>query len=125
LLSAIHRDIACEADPVPPSTAVTTTAAQAFGLKRGVCQDLTHIFLAAARAMGTPARYVSGHLYRAEGSAGQAAGHAPGHAWAEAHVPGLGWIGFDPAGGLCTTEAHVRVAIGLDHLGAAPVRGSR
>ncbi len=40
-------------------------------------------------------------------------------------MPDLGWIGFDPANGICTTAAHVRVAIGLDYLGAAPVRGSR
>ena len=48
-----------------------------------------------------------------------------GHAWAEAHVPVLGWVGFDPANRICTTDAHVRVAIGLDYLGAAPVRGTR
>jgi len=49
----------------------------------------------------------------------------PAHNWAEAHVPGLGWVGFDPSLGVCVTEAHVRVAIGLDYLGAAPTRGSR
>jgi transglutaminase-like putative cysteine protease len=48
-----------------------------------------------------------------------------GHAWAEADVEGLGWVGFDPANGICPTEAHVRVAVGLDYLGAAPVRGAR
>ena len=47
------------------------------------------------------------------------------HAWAEAFVPDLGWVGFDPANGFCTTDAHARVAIGLDYLGAAPVRGTR
>ena len=48
-----------------------------------------------------------------------------GHAWAEAFVPNLGWVGFDPTNAICTTDAHVRVAIGLDYLGAAPVRGTR
>ncbi|MGY3290740.1 transglutaminase-like putative cysteine protease [Bradyrhizobium sp. LM3.6] len=48
-----------------------------------------------------------------------------GHAWAEAYVDGLGWVGFDPANSICATDAHVRVAIGLDYLGAAPVRGTR
>ena len=48
-----------------------------------------------------------------------------GHAWAEAHVPDLGWVAFDPANGMCATDAHVRVAVGLDYLGAAPVRGTR
>ena len=48
-----------------------------------------------------------------------------GHAWAEAYVPDVGWVGFDPANGISPTDAHVRVAIGLDYLGAAPVRGTR
>ena len=48
-----------------------------------------------------------------------------GHAWAEAYVENLGWVGFDPTNGMCTTDAHVRVAVGLDYLGAAPVRGTR
>lgn len=117
LLSSLHREIAFDTDP----THVHTTAAQAFALKRGVCQDLTHIFLACARLMNIPARYVGGHMYRNDGVVEQAAGHA----WAEAFVPDLGWVGFDPANGISMTEAHVRVAIGLDYLGAAPVRGAR
>ena len=48
-----------------------------------------------------------------------------GHAWAEAHVPDFGWVAFDPANGICATDAHIRVAVGLDYLGAAPVRGTR
>ena len=48
-----------------------------------------------------------------------------GHAWAEAFVPELGWVAFDAANGLCATDAHVRVAVGLDDLGAAPLRGTR
>jgi transglutaminase-like putative cysteine protease len=52
------------------------------------------------------------------------AGHKVGHAWAEAHVPDLGWMGFDPANDMCATGRHVRVAVGLDYLGAAPVRGA-
>ncbi len=48
-----------------------------------------------------------------------------GHAWAEAHINELGWVGFDPSNGICITEGYVRVAMGLDYLGAAPVRGSQ
>jgi len=48
-----------------------------------------------------------------------------GHAWAEAFIADFGWVAFDPANGICTTDAHVRVAVGLDYLGAAPVRGTR
>jgi transglutaminase-like putative cysteine protease len=117
LLNRLNREIVFDTDP----THVATTAAEAFALKRGVCQDLTHIFIAAARSLGFPARYVSGYFHRADGVVRQDAGHA----WAEIHVPELGWVAFDATNGICATEAHVRVAIGLDYLGAAPVRGSR
>jgi transglutaminase-like putative cysteine protease len=117
LLSALNRDMTFDTDP----THAATTAAEAFTLQRGVCQDLTHIFIAAARQLGVPARYVGGHFYRDDGVTAQEAGHA----WAEAYVDKLGWVGFDPANGISTTDAHVRVAVGLDYLGAAPVRGTR
>lgn len=97
-----------------------TSAAEAFALGRGVCQDHAQAFIAAARSLGLPARYVSGYLYR-EDSLDQEAGHA----WAEAYVDGFGWVGFDPANGVCPTEAYVRIAVGLDSLGAAPIRGAR
>ena len=84
-------------------------------------RDFAHVFLACARAAGVPARFVSGHFY----SAGLQRVTDDAHAWTEAFVPQLGWIGFDPVNGICTTDAHARVAIGLDHLGAAPVRGTR
>ena len=71
--------------------------------------------------LGVPARYVGGYFHRADGVTQQEAGHA----WAEAHVPSVGWIAFDPANGICATDSHVRVAVGLDYLGAAPVRGTR
>jgi transglutaminase-like putative cysteine protease len=117
LLERLHDDVQFDTDP----TYATTTAAEAYALKRGVCQDHTHIFLAAARSAGVPARYVSGYFRRNDGVTDQDAGHA----WAEGFVPTLGWVAFDPANGICTTDAHIRVAIGLDYLGAAPVRGTR
>ena len=117
LLARVHDDIAFDTDP----THAATTAAEAFALKRGVCQDLTHVFIAAAREIGFPARYVAGYFHRADGVVRQEAGHA----WAEAHVPDFGWVAFDPANGICATDAHIRVAVGLDYLGAAPVRGTR
>ena len=103
------------------ATDAGTTAAEAFRAGHGVCQDLTPIFIAAARALGIPARYVSGYLRQLAGPADQDASHA----WAEAHVPDLGWVGFDPANGISPTDAYVRVAVGLDYLSAAPVRGAR
>jgi transglutaminase-like putative cysteine protease len=117
LLARIKDDIVY--DTVP--TQATTTAAEAFALKQGVCQDLTHIFIAAARVLQVPARYVGGYFCRAGGGASPEAGHA----WAEAFVRGLGWVAFDPANGMCATDGYVRVAAGLDYLGAAPVRGTR
>jgi transglutaminase-like putative cysteine protease len=117
LLNRIHGEVKYDTDP----THTTTTAAEAFTLKRGVCQDLTHVFIAAARYLDIPARYVGGYFHRADGVVQQDAGHA----WAEAYVPMMGWIAFDPANGICATDAHVRVAVGLDYLGAAPVRGAR
>lgn len=116
LMSLIHTEMTFEIG----ATTSAHTAAQALALRRGVCQDYAHLFIAAARQMGIPTRYVSGHLYRSDGQTVQEAGHA----WAEAYVEDLGWIGFDPANGICPTDAYVRVAIGLDYLGAAPVRGS-
>jgi transglutaminase-like putative cysteine protease len=117
LLVRLADHMTFDTDP----THAGTSAADAFALRRGVCQDYAHIFIACARSAGVPARYVSGHFMRADGMTVQEAGHA----WAEAFVDGLGWVGFDPANGICTTDAHVRVAVGLDYLGAAPVRGTR
>jgi len=90
-------------------------------MKRGVCQDLSHIFIACARSLGIPARYIGGYLLRSDDTPHQEAGHA----WIETYIKDLGWVGFDPANGVCPTEAHIRVSVGLDYLGAAPVRGSR
>jgi transglutaminase-like putative cysteine protease len=117
LMGRLKQEMAFDTDP----TNTGTTAAEAFALRRGVCQDLAHIFIAACRSLGVPARYVSGYLRRSDGVVDQEAGHA----WAEAFVPDLGWVAFDPTNGICATDSHVRVAIGLDYLGAAPVRGSR
>ena len=116
LMGAIHRDVAFEVG----STSATHTAADAFAQRRGVCQDHAQIFIACARKLGVPARYVSGHLNRLDGQHDQDAAHA----WAEAWVDGLGWVGFDPANGICPTDQYVRVAVGLDALGATPIRGT-
>jgi transglutaminase-like putative cysteine protease len=117
MLERLNEKMAFDADP----THAATTAAEAFALKRGVCQDITHVFIAATRILGIPARYVGGYFLRGDGITEQEAGHA----WAEACVPELGWVAFDAANGICGTDAHVRVAVGLDYLGAAPLRGAR
>jgi transglutaminase-like putative cysteine protease len=103
------------------ATGIGTTAAEAWEARHGVCQDFAHIFIAVAREIGVPARYISGHLFRRDGAAEQEAAHA----WAEAHVDGLGWIAFDPANGICADDAYIRVAAGLDYRDAAPFSGAR
>lgn len=105
----------------PGQTHTATTAAEALAAGTGVCQDHTHVFLACARHLGLPARYVGGYLMMADGRVDQTAGHA----WAEAFVDGLGWVGFDAANGICPTDHYVRVAMGLDYRDVAPVRGVR
>jgi len=115
LMSAIHGRLTFDT----AATDTATGAASALSAGRGVCQDFAHIFTTAARHLGVPARYVSGHLAR-DGGVQEAS-----HAWAEAFMRDLGWVAFDPANGVCATEAHLRVAVGLDYLDAAPVRGAR
>jgi transglutaminase-like putative cysteine protease len=102
------------------ATDATTTAEQALALGKGVCQDYAHVFIAAARKLGFPARYVSGYLMM-EDTVDQAASHA----WAEAHVPSLGWVGFDAANKVSPDERYVRLATGCDYREAAPVSGIR
>ncbi|QKV19314.1 transglutaminase family protein [Oricola thermophila] len=97
-----------------------TTAEEAIDHGRGVCQDHAHVFVAAARALGIPARYVSGYLMMDDRVEQDAS-----HAWAEAHVDGIGWIGFDVSNGISPDERYVRVATGLDYTEAAPISGLR
>ncbi len=87
---------------------------------KGVCQDHAHIFIAAARLLGFPARYVSGYLML-DDRVDQVAGHA----WAEAHVDGLGWVSFDPSNGISPDARYVRLALGRDYRDAAPISGIR
>lgn len=117
LLDRLYEDMAHVGDDADGAV----SAAEAFARKRGLPRDLSHIFIGAAHSLGIPARYVAGYY----GADDAATAPAAGHAWAEASVPGLGWVAFDPAHGCCPTDAHVRVAIGLDWLGASPVRGMR
>lgn len=99
-------------------TDVTTSAEQALEAGRGVCQDHAHVFVGCARAAGIPARYVSGYLMMNDRIDQEA-----GHAWAEAHVNGLGWVGFDVSNGISPDARYVRVASGCDYRDAAPVTG--
>jgi transglutaminase-like putative cysteine protease len=101
-------------------TSEQTTADQAFAAGMGVCQDHAHIYIAALRALGMPARYVNGYMVAPTDEPSEA--H---HAWAETWIDGLGWVGFDPANRTCPTDQYVRLAAGLDSASAAPIRGTR
>lgn len=105
-------------DYVPGATDSATTAAEALEQGQGVCQDHAHALIAAAIAADIPARYVAGYLF----VEGEAMGEAS-HAWAELHVPALGWVGFDAANGCCPDARYIRLGSGHDAVLAAPIRG--
>ena len=105
------------------ATEVDSPIDHALSQKRGVCQDFAHIMIAVSRRLGIPARYVSGYLHhRREIDSRPAPGAT--HAWVEAFVPGLGWVGFDPTNGVPANERHIRVAIGRDYDDVPPTRGT-
>lgn len=120
-LELLHALRAAVLEAMPYTIGATdaeTGAEEALALGQGVCQDHAHVFIAAARMLGLPARYVSGYLMM-DGRIDQEAGHA----WAEAHVPGLGWVGFDVANGISPDARYVRLASGFDYRDAAPITG--
>ncbi|SNS19901.1 transglutaminase family protein [Tropicimonas sediminicola] len=100
------------------TTTTTTTAEEVLHAGSGVCQDHAHVFIAAARQLGFPARYVSGYLLLNDQVSQEAS-----HAWAEVHIDALGWVGFDVPNEVCPDERYVRVATGLDYSEAAPISG--
>ena len=116
-LSALIRD---RVEYAAGHTDAATTAEGVLAAGRGVCQDHAHVFIGAARALGIPARYVSGYLMMDDRIDQEA-----GHAWAEAHVDGLGWVGFDISNGISPDARYVRVATGRDYRDAAPITGIR
>lgn len=116
LLAAVHAVMTFDTN----ATHAATTAAEAFEHKNGVCQDFAHLFIACARELSIPARYVSGYFLLSDSQISQPASHS----WAEAYVEDIGWVGFDPTHGLAPNDSYVRVAVALDYLGAAPIRGA-
>jgi transglutaminase-like putative cysteine protease len=115
LMSELHRVMAF--DPFKPDD--PESAVEAFALRRGRARDFAHIFIACARFLNLPARFVRG--YRAADEAG---GEPGAHAWAEAYAPQLGWVAFDPTVCLCADDRYVRVVVGFDGQDGAFVRGS-
>lgn len=113
LMLLVHESVA-EAETGP--VGVPLSAHDALAAKTACSSGIAHLFTAAARHLGIPARHISGYLaIDDEGSARH---------WAEAHVPKIGWIAFDPGRNLCATENYVRIAVGLDAVGVAPMRST-
>jgi transglutaminase-like putative cysteine protease len=103
------------------TTTVHGSLMEAVRQGSGVCQDFAHLFIAVARSWGIPSRYVMGYLDPGICSTGE---ELATHAWAEALVPGAGWIGFDATHNLLANDHYVAVAVGRDSYDAAPQRGS-
>lgn len=115
LMHAVHEAISYTSG----ATNVFTTAAQAFSKGQGVCQDQAHVFLACARALGVPARYVSGYLNTGD------TGHVASHAWVDVYTDAHEWLSLDITNACITDGRHCRLAIGRDYESAGPMRGTR
>jgi transglutaminase-like putative cysteine protease len=111
--------IADQVDYLTGVTQVSSTAAQAFALGRGVCQDHAHIFLACCRVLNVPARYVSGYVHPGT------AEYAASHAWVDVWLEAPGWVSVDVTNRQLTSDRHCRLAVARDYESAAPIRGVR
>ncbi len=110
-------------DYKPKSTNVDSPIDLALSTRAGVCQDFAHIMIALVRSkLRIPCRYVSGYLYHGESDADRS-GSSATHAWVEALIPQLGWVGFDPTNCLVTGDRHIRTAIGRDYSDVPPTHG--
>lgn len=120
LTARLHADFAYD----PTATHAGTLAAEAFGLRAGVCQDFAHVFLACLRALGLPARYVSGYLLtRPPEGRPRLVGADASHAWASVWTPLAGWRDFDPTNDAVPALEHVTCAWGRDYGDVGPIVG--
>ena len=104
------------------STRVDSPIDDAIRTRQGVCQDFAHIMISLVRTLRIPCRYVSGYLHRRVEDHDRSAEDAT-HAWVEALLPHLGWVGFDPTNNLIAADRHVRTAIGRDYADVPPTKG--
>jgi transglutaminase-like putative cysteine protease len=116
LMGAIHAAMTFD----PEAVEAKGGAGEAFALRRGGAQDFAHLFVACARWLGVPARFVSGYLAPLDAPPPQGL-----YAWAEAEAPIIGWVAFDPVLDQCADDRYVRVAVGFDAQGAAPFRAAQ
>ena len=106
----------------PKSTRVDSPIDDALSTRQGVCQDFSHIMIALVRELGIPCRYVSGYLFH-PGETPTRSSDGATHAWIEAWLLDLGWVGFDPTHNALAGERHIRVAVGRDYSDVPPTRG--
>jgi len=116
--TALHAAIAY----VPKSTHVDSPIDHALESRQGVCQDFAHILITLVRGIGIPCRYVSGYLFHEAGDDTRSAGGAT-HAWVEALLPEVGWVGFDPTNNVIAGQRHIRTAVGRDYADVPPTKG--
>src|SRR6202007_2383644 len=109
-------------DYAPNITRVDSPIDDALRARRGVCQDFAHIMIALVRGLGIPCRYVSGYIYQHKQDHVRSGANAT-HAWVEALLPHLGWVGFDPTNCLVAGDRHIRTAIGRDYADVPPTKG--
>ncbi len=109
-------------DYAPNSTKVDSPIDVALKARQGVCQDFSHIMISLVRHLGIPCRYVSGYIIPTASHDDRSPEHAS-HAWVEAFLPELGWIGFDPTNNLINNERHIAVAVGRDYADVSPTKG--
>jgi transglutaminase-like putative cysteine protease len=107
---------------VPRSTRVDSPIDEAITSGEGVCQDFAHTMIALLRHVRIPARYVSGYLYRSREDHDRSTPDAT-HAWVDALIPHLGWVGFDPTNNLVAHHRHIRTAVGRDYADVPPTHG--
>lgn len=103
----------------PESTDVNTPIEEVLSIRKGVCQDYAHLFLSVCRQNKIPARYVSGYLNQGAGFTGS----SQLHAWTEALIPELGWIGFDATNNLVADHHYIKIAHGTDYRDCSPIIG--
>jgi transglutaminase-like putative cysteine protease len=108
---------------VRKSTAVNSPIEACLGTRQGVCQDFAHVMIAMVRGLRIPCRYVSGYLYHGAEDNDRSADGAT-HAWVEALLPELGWVGFDPTNNLVAGNRHIRTAVGRDYSDVPPTLGT-
>jgi len=123
VLHQLSEQIYRHFDYVPKSTKVDSPIDVALTSRKGVCQDFAHIMITLVRSkLRIPCRYVSGYLYHGQADTDRSA-HSATHAWVEAYLPQLGWVGFDPTNWLVAGDRHIRTAIGRDYADVPPTHG--